>query len=227
MMKIEPHHKAAGAGAATLLLCASLSACGEAGRPGVDSTPAAESAAVTRVPAQAPARPESIADTVSVEGMPQPMVLRLFRSPPGYPLGFTTYLPSDLAAVAGQSPRGEAVRFEARFGGRPNPEIYLQVVALPAGISEADAREAARGAASERGEAEETPPRQPWSSAGFTYRGAGGIIGSVALGRHAGRWFYLVTHLPAEAADGFGPRTARVLREWRWSDTGAPLEEGG
>ena len=213
------HHKPAAVRRVVPILCLALGGCGEARSPAPDSTPAAE---------RLVERPESVADTISIEGMPQPMVLRLFRAPGGYPLGFSTYLPPDLAAVAGRSTRGEALRFEARFAGRPNPEIYVEVVALPAGISSANAREAARRAANERGEAAETPEqRYPWASAGFTYRGTGGIIGSVALGRHAGRYFYVVTHLPAEAADGFGPRVARMLRDWRWSDTGAPLEDDG
>jgi hypothetical protein len=173
------------------------------------------------------ARPDSVAGTLAIEGMPEPATFRLYRAPPGFPLGFSTYLPADLAAVPAPSGDGEAVRFEARFGGSPNPEIYLEVVALPEGTSTAEATERARRAAEERGEAEEMPePRYPWASAGFTYRGAEGTIGAVSLGRHAGRHYYVVTHLPAEAADGFGPRAAKVLEEWRWSDTGAPLGGG-
>jgi hypothetical protein len=152
------------------------------------------------------------------------MVFRLFRSPAGFPLPFSTYLPADMAAVAARSAEGEALRFEARFGGTPNPAIYLEVVALPEGTSPAAAREAARREAGRLGEvAEATEPRDPWATDRFAFHESGGVIGDVSLGRHGGRYFYLVTHLPAEAADGFGPRARRVLDDWRWSDTGRPL----
>lgn len=93
-------------------------------------------------------------------------------------------------------------------------------------------RGAGRGAAPREGGGPGAPgaaghgagePLFPGAVAGYRFRGEGGLVGWVALGQHAGRWFYLVLHHPAEAADGVGPRVAHVLREWRREDDGAGL----
>src|SRR5690606_15010648 len=101
----------------------------------------------------------------------------------------------------------------------------------PAGADEAGARELARAFAERyeiRARPSAAPDRYAWSLTEWHFSRAlpdgDSAIGTVALGRHAGRYFFIATHFPAMYADGFGPRAAKILDEWRWEDTGESLD---
>ena len=52
-----------------------------------------------------------------------------------------------------------------------------------------------------------------------------GRTGSVRLGRHAGRFFYVVTDAAEEAGGAFAPRRDYLLQHWRWLDDGTSLAD--
>src|SRR5690606_20230313 len=188
--------------------------------------PVAVDAGTDTAPAPTPAlpgagRPEVVEGVITLEGMREPMTYRLYRSPPGFPLPFSTYLPADMEADEVGSGDGDAVRFVAVLGGGRIEEMCVSVYVPPAPLTTEEARARARGIAASRGRVEPGEAGvYPWALEWHRYEGEGSLVGTVALGRHADRYFFVLTRYPAEAGDGFGPRARRVLDEWRWAEGG-------
>lgn len=217
------------------LLVALLLATGCAG-PTEDAVPGSGGAgdATSGAPAPAadtlPPRPDTIVSTIPLEGMDEPMTFWLYRSLETFPVPFTTYVPTDVAAEPIASGDGDAVRFIAEFGGARNEHVFLAVAFPPAGTDEARARELVRTFAAKHGAVArpaDARPRYTWSIEEWNFvrelPNRRSAIGTVTLARHGEWYFYVATHFPEEYAEGFGPRAARILDEWRWEDTGEGL----
>jgi hypothetical protein len=234
------------------LLLALVAGCGDADRmgdaPGAGDPPAAGDTVAADAPAAGAGRdrgaevpglyrPETVRDALEVEGMPQPMTLRLFRTPAGFPLAFSTYLPEDMQPTTqAASGAGDAVAFLAAFGGRRNEDARLAFHVLTAGTDGDEARaflrESVPGGVPGSPTAAPRPAahrRYPWSLDEVEYRFRGRdeapAVGHAALGRRGGYFFTLSIQHPEEFGDGFGPRAARILRDWRWADE-REFEEG-
>ncbi len=173
-------------------------------------------------------RAEQRTDTIQVEGMPQAQRSLLFRAPWREPLAFSTYVPDDMIAESS----GDTVRFIADFGGVRQDSAFVQVVALPPGITPDRARGRARRIAEGVG-LQDPPPAAsgselPWAIAEFAFRGSGCSApacptGVVALAAHGGRYFLIRWQYPAEYGDGMGPRIRWLIEEWQWQDSGDRL----
>lgn len=201
-----------------------------------DNTAAADDAATDRQTAAPPLRSDTIHSTISLEGMDEPMTYWLYRSPPGFPLPYSTYVPTDMAAGPVAAYEAEVIRFVAEFGGRRNEQVFLAFAVLPEGVDQDAALALARDAAERAGAsltptALDQPRRFSWSVEEWTFTrrlpNGATAFGSAVLGVRHGRYFFIVTHFPGEYGDGFGPRAARILDEWRWEDTGEPLQSPG
>ena len=170
-------------------------------------------------------RPERRADTLRLEGMPQPLESHLYRAPWREPLAFSTYVPADMITEAA----GDTVRFVADFGGQRQDSALVQVVALPHGLAPDSLRRATRRLAEQRGlPAGPTSANLPWAIAEFDFRGracspATCSTGTIVLAAHGGRFFRVLWQYPAEYGDGMAPRVRWILEEWRWQDTGDGL----
>ena len=171
-------------------------------------------------------------DTVMLEGMPEPITLRLYASPADAPVPFSVYLPRAFDAEVVPGEEGWAVRFAADFANTGASPGWIEVLFHPAGTSEAEARDALPLAARSGGREErslEGSPRFPWSleERGFTADEPDGtrIVGTLALGRHDERLFRLTIRYPEEWGDGFGPRASLLLDTWRWR-SGERLGQG-
>lgn len=173
--------------------------------------------------------------TVRIEGMAIP--LRLFHTGDDFPLPFSAYVPSDVAAgTSGRAEYGGAsVHFYANSAGQRNEEAFLHLFVFPPGTIRAEALAAARSYATgagapvirgtERLLEHERAIATPWAIRAYRFRyrrGAGWFVGFIGTGEHGGRFYRLVEHYPAEHGDGFTPRAAVILSTWRWAD-GAPL----
>ena len=197
------------------------------------STPQAE-------PPDAPAaeeRPEERVDTLMLEGMAEPMRVRLFETPAGFPLRFSTYVPEDMRPEVLEADSGASVRFTTAFGGTPNPNAYLNIHVYPESMDAAGAAAAAdafavsRGVPVSQGEGDDEPDwprRYAWSLAEYPFDHpgpeGGRMVGLVAVGTHGERVFHVIQQHPEEYGDGFGPRAALILEELRWADTGRGLQ---
>ncbi len=170
-----------------------------------------------------PERPATKRGSIVMEGDPEPITLKLFDSASAsLPLAFTTYIPEDMIAEPAGSGTQKVIRFVANFGGHREGEAYMEVLFYPADT----AASTARGADSSK----EKPAADKQFKWSLTERdivslskGRGRIVGVAALGRHGDRLFQVTLQYPEEFAEGFNPRTHRILDEWRWSDTNQGL----
>lgn len=169
-------------------------------------------------------QPVIYSETISIEGMPQVLEVVEYRPPMGFPLGFTTAVPTDMVVSYVNSGLGDEVRFEAAFGGTRRPDARLTFVALPESADSADAHERIVTVVAEINGQPVEPLPGDWAVE--RYRVGDGYSGSLALGTENGKWYYFLAHYPPEFGDGMGPRIELILRRWKWSGTGAPLIPG-
>ena len=180
-------------------------------------------------------RPERVRATLPVDGEPRTVTLRLYRSPPGFALPFSTYLPEDVRAGAPWTGTGDAVRFVRHSGTARDDSAFVYLFVHPPGTREDAAREVVRTAAERLripGDRTELEPvrRHRWALVEYRLRSRGWsgrpLTGWAALGEKDGRWFHLVVQHPVGRED-FAPRAERIVADWRWADTGAPLGAPG
>jgi hypothetical protein len=163
-------------------------------------------------------------DTISVEGMPEPIELRLTREPPEFDLPFTTYVPEGFLIEPKEDGDLDAIRFVAAFGGVRNPSAFLEVAAYPPEI--APDRASWVGSSIQgltplpQGERRADWAVEEWRAEGRDPSGP--YVAWLGLGRAGERWFHVLSRYPLEYGDGFPPRAAVILEEWRWAD-GEPL----
>lgn len=183
--------------------------------------PVAETAGTAAAPAEPPGRPESRTDTLVIEGVPQPVDLRLVRAPAGFPLPFSAYVPPDFEVEAATRDGQPAVRFVAAFGGVRNQNAFVEVALYPPDLGQAGALERAATSMNPSGEPEILDEGGfDWAELGWRWRGGGAepFVARFLLGRHGDRWFQVLQRYPPEYGDGFGPRAALLLESLRWGE---------
>lgn len=208
----------------TLLTAALLVGCSEDGAPAADM-------ARPNAPAE---RPDTVTDTIRIEGMPEPMRLRLFRAE-DLPLPFSLYVPADMAASTEDEGESGTVHIEAAFGDVPDQDAFIHVRIYADSVNRQQAEARVRAFKTGRGipvsqgieliADEVAEVRMPWAELayGFRYQSHGTwFAGSIGVGRHAGRFFHIIRHYPVEYGDGFEPRADLIIKSWRWED-GTPL----
>lgn len=201
-----------------LVLAAALTACGSPESGQTDRAGDALDQAGEGRAQLPPTKP----GTIRVEGTEERVELRLFESPPGFPLRFYTYLPPDLIAEPVAAGEGDAVRFSANFGGVKREDASVILFVYPQQITAEDARAMTGNLAQRHGGAEVEERVYNWSLDEYAFS-SHDEVGRLSLGERAGRSFYILVSYPPEFGDGFGPRSHVVLDEWRWTDTGQPL----
>jgi hypothetical protein len=181
-------------------------------------------------PVPAPPRPAERTDTVMVEGSPQVERLRLERSPDGFAVPFSTYVPEGLDVEFGAAAGIDRVRFAAAFTGTVDERAFMMVRVYPPGTTRLEVEDAVRELVASRAPGmDETSPMDapPWAdwAARLAYRRSVDqrYLGAVMVGQHGGRFFEVLRLYPAENGDGLAPRLEAILRHWRWEDTGRPL----
>jgi hypothetical protein len=206
------------------IMVAMLGAAGGCGVEQGDAPPA--SVEERPLPPPPSERPDRRTDTLMIEGVAQPVEVRLVESPAAFPLPFTTYIPPDLRVEEADRGDQAEVRFVADFGTAASEDAWLEIAAYPTGISADEALERARRAAGETARrVAEGEPVQGWTLAEWRITSADPAeprTGRVLLGRHRERHFHVRIQHPPEFGDGFGPRVGLVLHNWRWND-GTPL----
>jgi hypothetical protein len=194
---------------------------------------AAPAIAIPAIAAQRPAteepgmtaqsRPATREVTLQVEGEAMAVALELYQHPAGQ---FSTYVLRDDFAieVLPETDDPAAVRFVAAAGGIRQPQAYVQISPGRADQSLADAEQAAiaqietqgyrliRDAITEEGMTE----RYPWATMTRLFEGSlpdiGPVVGMVAVGMVGDQPMTAIAHLPAEYAEGYGPRIDWILR---------------
>ena len=169
---------------------------------------------------------ESEGARASASGAPDPAA---FASPPDFPLPFSTRVPAGMDVSSSTGSDRPVVRFEST----QTPGAFVHLFAHPAGRSEDGAEEVVRAIADSYGPIRQFDEVQPisgpsWANVAYELSGekAGGgpFGGFVALGRKGDRWFHVLVQYPRSEEGRFRPLAQQVLADWRWSDTGEPLE---
>jgi hypothetical protein len=235
-MRPEPRKRTWGG--AWLALVVAMTGCGPAGDDPRGEAGAEPPASVERESPRSPGYPDQLpADrpaerriTVEIEGFEEELRFVLYRAPAGFPLPFSTYIPTDMVAEAVSGGEGATIRFIAAFGGQRNEGAAVRMMAHRAGATEAEAIELLRELAAGLGtELVEAPAEESfgWSVRDFRNVAlpsrADAVEGTMAVGRRGDRYFSIAIHYPAEYGDGFGPRARQILLEWRWEGTGEAL----
>lgn len=152
-----------------------------------------------------------------------------FTAPAGFPLPFTTRVPSGFRVVAGTEGEGGTVH----FAHTQTLEAFLHLFVHPAAHTRQSAEEVVRAVAESYGPIREFGeiqpiPRPSWSSLAFDIsgrkQGAEPMAGFVALGRQGERWYHILVQYPRSQEAAFSAVFEQILRNWRWADTGEPLE---
>lgn len=219
-----------GTAAPLLALGLALAACGGTGEDAATDDVAGEDS-VTRLTddnGSAGARPPTRSDTVRIEGMAEPISLRLFTALEDFPLPFTAYVPEEMAA---QRASESAVDFIAEFGGTRSEDAFVHLYVFPeetdrqAALAAAKAYKTGRGIPISQGLeiiADATlPPHLRWAEEAYRFRYQSvdrWYAGTLGVGRKGDRYFMIVRHRPAEYGDGFGPRADLITETWRWWD---------
>ena len=203
-------------------LALSVAACATdpAAPPGpsgpVTGGPVAPADTVSVDPAPPGERPETVRDTIEVEGMDEVVTLRLVSFPDA-PLPFSTYVREGWETDVVGSGEGTAVRLTL---GEPPRQGVLSLF-VPAGASsEAGAAEFAQAAL--QGEGREAEAAEPWARRTWTAQD-GDTVSTAHLGRHAGAFFVVLESYPVEMGDGFVPAARVALDRLRWLDDGTGL----
>jgi hypothetical protein len=137
------------------------------------------------------------------------------------PLPFLTYVPvKEFQSETQSSPQGTEVYFYFSPTGVKDTQAYVQIL-IPTGSADVNTdRDSILG---EQGllarQGWELVDRTnvvsyPWAKEKLVYRQRNGnttTVGSIFIGEHNGRAFYVLTHYPAEYADGFEPRSTVVI----------------
>lgn len=202
-----------------------LSTACDAGTPRADPRPSAPGD--TGRP-ELPERPAARTATLTIEGMAEPIELRLFRAPEDFALPFTAYVPADLSPEV-EDP--SSIRFVAEFGGQRNTDAFIHTFVFPPGtdreraVNSAIAYKTGRGIPVGQGldplERESTPPHPEWALESFRFRYQSGgtwYAGVIGIGTHGDRYFQIVRHWPVEYGDGFPPRADLITETWIWED---------
>jgi hypothetical protein len=132
---------------ALLLLFAGVAACGGSDEseplpmppgdvPHTDATRTDTPAALLPLPPESVAvRPAALVDTIDIEGTAEPMPVTLVRTPAGFRLPFSTYVPNDMRVRMQQAGAASGVRIAAAFSGAEQPRAYMYVHMYEPGVS--------------------------------------------------------------------------------------------
>ena len=159
-------------------------------------------------------------DVISVEGEETEISLKLYDAASEV---FTTYFPeNDFVAESGSSGEGTGARFYFSAGGAKNEAVYIAMF-FPA---QATSLEQIKKLVMQQGgllqsnqwqvvnQTQEVP--YSWAKEKITFyeqrTASEPIGGEVYIGESDGKAFYVITHYPAEYAEGFGPRADLILK---------------
>ncbi len=207
----------------TMAACASASENAVTkGRSSTTQTTTTETSQSTQVAQTPPNTQQSRTktDVISVEGEETEISLKLYDAASEV---FTTYFPeNDFVAEAGGSGEGTGARFYFSAGGAKNEAVYVamffpaqatsleqikKLVTQQSGLLQGNQWQVVN-------QTEEVP--YSWAKEKITFyeprTASEPIGGEVYIGESDGKAFYVITHYPAEYAEGFGPRADLILK---------------
>lgn len=175
-----------------------------------------------------PFQPESRVILLSIEGQSVEVELKLFNV---VDLPFTTYVPAkDFQGNVDGSGEGQGIKFYYSPTGKKDENAYVQMFLPSSPNSVEDIRQLILGDEGVMaGNQWELVDRTdvisyPWAKEKLTYQQQTQdtpgemAIGAIYIGEDKGKAFYILTHYPAEYADGFEPRSAVILENLQFRE---------
>jgi hypothetical protein len=168
-------------------------------------------------------RPATRTATMSVEGEQSQVTLNRFDN---LSLPFTTYIPAqDFTPQLDNADDGKGVKFYFSPTGTSDENAYIHVffptdTIAPAAMVEQLLAENGLLASNGWKVLDRPTPPYSWATEQITYQQSAQDIamGSIFIGADQGKSFLVITHYPAEYADGFEPRAAILLETLEMRD---------
>lgn len=169
--------------------------------------------------AEMPEFDEQIEDTISLEGMEEPITLNLYDNADA---AFLTYVPEDLTAEEASGGEGEAYNFHANFVGERLEDIYLQIYMFSDQVTEQPSADDEGSTYAEALENMDPMDQTYYEWAIEEYQSPEGSR-IVALGEHNEQYFMVILNSSVEYSEGFVPRANKIIEHLYWKDTGEYL----
>lgn len=161
-------------------------------------------------------RTDTIKVPLRIEGMVESMRMYLVKSPEGFPIQFSTYVPVEMATDTASRKDGKRINIVANFGGRLNKDARLTIFAFAESLGTKTIHKKVTEIAQKYNALPGDSSLHPWAKK--TYDLGRETFGFLALGRKNNVWFYVLTTYPPRYADGMVPRVNLILEKWRWTD---------
>lgn len=224
---------------AIILVTALVTACGNDGEtadashtglaPRTDASIDVDSQRLGEPATSLPERPATMRDTITANGVERVETFDLVRSPPGFILPFSTYMPEDLAVEFDTAGTTDLVTFSGGAGG----EAFMMVAIYPAGTTALQVEDTVRQLVVSRAPGIDassavSPPSWGQWAVELSYPESVGewVAGSAVIAQYGPRFFHVLRLFPARFADEIRPALDAVLEHWRWDDTGRMLTSG-
>lgn len=181
-----------------------------------------------------PERPGARQDTLVVAGSAEVMDFALVRSPSGFLVPFSTYVPASMTVEMDTVGPTDMATFTSGEAREMRDEAFMVVGVYPAGTTLLQVQDSIRqfvvsrspGIDESRGV--EPPSWAEWAvDLSYPRSADEWFAGSAVIAQYGPRYFHVIQLYPAEYGDGISPRFGAVLEHWRWEDTGLMLEAGG
>lgn len=224
---------------AMMLLVPLVAACGSdrdgaarndaALAPRTDATVDVDSQPLT--PASSlPVRPATKRDTIIVDGAAEARTFDLVRSPRGFVIPFSTYVPEGFAVEFDTSAPAHRVTFAV---GDVMDAGFMMMTVHPAGTTRLEVEDAVREFVVSRAPGIDessavSPPSWAEWAVDLSYPAsiAERFAGSATIAQYGPRFLHIVELYPADIAAEIDPVLDVVLEQWRWEDTGRMLTAG-
>ena len=160
---------------------------------------------------------DEIEDTIEIEGMEEPMVLKLYDHPDA---PFLTYYPEDLLVEETSSGEGDAYTFYANYEGTKNEEVYLEIYFFADHVTEEPSPEDADSTFAQRLEGmEEVDSATKWHEWSIKEFQTADASDHALLGEHEGQYFMMIVQSEPLYSEGFIPRVDKIIQHFYWKDT--------
>lgn len=194
-----------------VLLCVALAGCtANSGEP-------TEQQADTLASAEAG---EVFVDTVSIEGNAEPIELKRYQTPEGFPTPFSTAYPANMVLEETSTPGiGDFVRIVSDPDAAPDSQVLVEFQAYPDTSEFEIVYEANRRRAEGYGELSQRRPHIVGAVTEFTFV-SDDDSGYIVFGERANRYYSILVRFPASYSEGYEPRIESIFKHWQWLNGG-------
>lgn len=158
---------------------------------------------------------EIFVDTLSIEGMPEPIEMRSYQTPPGFPTPFSTAYPATMVADTRSTSEGEFIRFVSDADATQDRQVLVEYQLYPDTSEFQTVYEFNRTRAESYGELSQRTPHIQGAVTEFTFVSPD-QSGYIVFGERESRYYSILVRFPSGYSEGYGPRTEAIFDHWEW-----------